>query len=387
MGDKFVRTIAIAVLSVLSLASAVRPASSADRIFEAGTYSSGDPGFRYQGSWSVEPSHFKNRTATAAADIGATVSFSIRGNQIRIFRAYDPDQGRVRICVDSKCREVGNASFYRLTEPQPWSLILDTGGEHRVSIELVTGRFVFAGIEVLANDAVLQRGRYDDTDERIALAGSWFLQRRDGPWKGTVHSSIDGDASASFRFSGHALVIGVVLYDDRGDVQICIDGACRTRAVFSPGLRWQEPIVVAGLGEGEHTAVLRKTSGKLFDLDYVEVVDGAPLTAGLHEADDPGVFHVGDWKPDGSRRLRSISANAAVYLRFRGRGVRWRLVRDEFGGVLEACINSSCHRIDALSAEPRVDTITLEAPEAAVNTFVIRKIRGRALYSAGFEIF
>jgi hypothetical protein len=219
------------------------------------------------------------------------------------------------------------------------------------------------------------------------LDGSWFLQHREGPWKSTVHSSAGPDASAAIHFRGTALVVGAVLFDDRGDVELCIDGTCHQRKVFSPGLRWQEPIFVTGLPPGLHVATLRKTSGKLFDIDYVEVIDEKPLVVGHYPAVEPGIYHIGNWSQENPQRLRSTSANAAVYVPFRGRGIRWSVYRDEFGGKVEACMNSSCREIDTLSAEPATETIDFDAGGSEFNSLVVRKLTGRSLCSTGLEVY
>lgn len=352
-----------------------------------GIFPSNSPDFDYQGTWTANGALFKDGPASVSSSAGAKVSFDFEGNQVRILRAYDPDQGKVRICVDSDCYAVSNKSFYRLAAPQPWAKTFSTVGKHHVSIEVDTGSFALAGVEVFSNDPVFSPGKFDDTDDRLSLDGSWFLQRREGPWKSTVHSSVDPNATAGIRFRGTGLVVGAVLFDDRGEVQLCIDGTCHQRKVFSPGLRWQEPIFVAGMQPGLHVATLRKTSGKLFDIDYVEVINEEPLAAGRYSAAEPGAHHIGDWSQESPQRSHSVSANAAVYVPFRGRGIRWSVYRNEFGGKVEACMNSSCRELDTFSAEPETETIDFDAGGTEFNSLLVRKLTGRALYSAGFEVY
>jgi hypothetical protein len=247
--------------------------------------------------------------------------------------------------------------------------------------------FAFAGAEVLSNAASIPPGRFDDGDPRISFDGSWFIQHREGPWKATVHSSADPDAVASFRFDGTGIVVGAVLFDDRDNVQLCIDGTCHERRVFSPGLRWQEPIFVTNLHPGSHFAELRKKSGKLMDLDYVEVINERPLPIGDHSDTDPGVNHIGDWSQDNPERLRSMSANAAIYVPFNGHGVRWTVYCDQFGGRVKACLNSECRELDTLSAEPTTQTIDFPAKDSDSTFLLIHKLTGRSLTSAGFSIY
>jgi hypothetical protein len=108
---------------------------------DAETFLSNSVEFSYRGAWTNDNQLFKDRPALLSSTPGAEVSFDFEGNQLRIFRAYNPNQGRVGICIDTTCKVVNNKSFYRLPDPQPWGKTFPAIGKHHVSIQVESGSF------------------------------------------------------------------------------------------------------------------------------------------------------------------------------------------------------------------------------------------------------
>jgi hypothetical protein len=182
-----------------------------------------------------------------------------------------------------------------------------------------------------------------------------------------------------------------VRYDDRAEIEACVDGACRTRDHYLPALFWRQPWVISGLGEGEHRLVLRRLRGRNLDLDALEVLKAPnPLPAGAHPAHHPEIRYFGEWKEKevaGRRELRSTDPGATMFFAFRGSGVVLFRTQDSDHGRSELCLDGECREVDSF-AQTRVtrSPLAIRGLRPGVHRVILRHLTGRHIHIDGVEV-
>lgn len=310
------------------------------------------PGLLVKGRWDTATSdEAAGRSRLWSRDPEARLSFSFEGRRLALYRLVRPDAPTMEVCIDGQCRPVGNAAS-RDFGVQPVHFSGLAAGAHQVRISRQEGAWLdLDRIETRGAAQPLGEGRHEDTDLDIDYTGSWLVQRRDGPSGGTVHTSLDLEARVEASFQGEGIVLFVVRYDDREELEACIDGRCRVVSNYAPALLWAQPVLFTGLRPGTHQLVLRRLRGRYLDVDGLEVLGEArPLPPGAHPSSDPRIRYFGSWRGQGEagrERQVSASAGAALSLAFRGTGIVLRRTLDSDRGRSELCVDGSCREVDS----------------------------------------
>ncbi|HEY6548190.1 MAG TPA: hypothetical protein VI589_09800, partial [Vicinamibacteria bacterium] len=314
------------------------------------------PGLLVEGRWDTATSHeAAGRSRLWSRDPEARLSFSFDGRRLALYRLVQPGAPTMEVCLDGQCRPVVNAAS-RDFGVQPVHLSGLTSRPHQVRISRREGAWLdLDRIETRGPARPLGEGHHEDTDPDIAYEGSWLVQRRDGPSGGTVHTAFDIEARMEVHFEGEGIVMFVVRYDDREEVEVCIDGRCSVVNNYAPALLWVQPVLFTGLGPGPHQLVLRRLRGRYLDVDGLEVLGNArPLPPGAHTSREPRIRYFGSWRAQevaGGERQASASPGAAVYLAFRGTGIVLRRTLDSDRGRSELCVDGSCREVDSYAPE------------------------------------
>jgi hypothetical protein len=161
----------------------------------------------------------------------------------------------------------------------------------------------------------------------------------------TIRTTIDHAAAIDFRIRGTAFEIGVLTYDDRYQLNLCVDGKCKVHDIFTLDIHWRVPIVVSGLSDGEHSVRMTLNTdkgGKAIDLDWVRVFPSRdPLSIGTHRYDSPSIQYSPNWQnfEDFKRSHREPSV---FFFDFVGAKATLRLRTADYYGETFICLDGKC---------------------------------------------
>lgn len=312
-----------------------------------------------------------------------THHYEVSSRRIAVYRSYNPGEAPMTVCADKDCRTVSNDSAVAFSVLHPHFLVFDKPAS-RLS---VTTRHDAPKpvIHALPHPPqVLGAGLYEEGHEAIDYRGNWILQTREGPSFQTIRTAIEHDSFVEFRFEGSAFEIGVLTYDDRHLLKLCVDDRCTSRDLFSQGLHWQVPIAVTGLNPGVHTVRMSLERGKAIDLDWVRVFpQREPLRAGRHGRDGPqystGWYIFVDF-------MRSERQPSLFFFDFIGKRVTFRLRTGGDYAETHFCIDAVCQTHDLYSYHPGWRDIELVAPSDGRHHVVVEKGKARVLGLASMTI-
>ncbi|HTD45418.1 MAG TPA: glycosyltransferase family 87 protein, partial [Bryobacteraceae bacterium] len=117
-------------------------------------------------------------------------------------------------------------------------------------------------------------GDYDDMSHSIEYEGVWASGRYSMASGGTLTYSHGADDTAGLSFNGSGIEYWYTAAFNRGIAQVRIDGREKARVdLYAPSIRWQQKMVLRGLGPGQHTIeihVLKEKNSRSSDY-YVDV--------------------------------------------------------------------------------------------------------------------
>ena len=287
---------------------------------------------------------------------------STNSTRLVIWRPYGKGMGTMQVCTgDTACQTLDNGASVVLSEPQPYYLTLPKPGA--VQVTPAATRITYLD----PNPAPLVPGTYEDDTPALVYSGSWAWQKREGPTDGHVHTALDKNSQVTFTFQGSGVEIGMVFYDDRRRVDICVDGVCRSQPLYSTSLNWRQPVCVYGLEPGLHHVTMRLIAGKAMDLDWVRVLD--------KPADGAVVTSYG-WNQvnlNGKTTLASIAPSASFAFDFHGKSADLDFDSSADTGEITLCIDAVCRKEDLFSAKPATHSVHLEASGSGLHHVVVEK--------------
>jgi hypothetical protein len=137
---------------------------------------------------------------------------------------------------------------------------------------------------------VLGPGSYEENHAALSYSGNWTNGSSSSASGGRYTYSYDDGARVNFSFDGSRLTLIRRIDTNRGDMQVCIDGACQTVSNYSATRQWQQPVSF-DVAAGTHNVEIHNTDGVTLDLDVVQIEgdDGAPPTSTPDPGCPPGV--------------------------------------------------------------------------------------------------
>jgi hypothetical protein len=94
-----------------------------------------------------------------------------------------------------------------------------------------------------------------------------------------MHFTKDRAAKVSFSFQGSSFIIYRVTYQNRGLLEVVVDGNLLYKNSYGEQPVWRAPMVVSGFAPGVHTVELRNTSNFYMDVDAIAIFAGEPQIA------------------------------------------------------------------------------------------------------------
>ena len=205
-------------------------------------------------------------------------------------------------------------------------------------------------------------GKYNDTDANIQYTGSWIAWNGSGYslYNDDEHHTNQADASATLYFNGQVVAIGFLGAPGAGTTQILLDGVVVTtlntnRSTYQI-VNWNSSL----LSDGDHTLVLRVSTGYT-ELDYIEVVAAPqPLGVGKHNDTDPHFLYSGSWVAwSGSGyplynndEHHTNQVNASASLVFNGQGVTVGFLGAPGAGVTQILIDEVVEAVVNTNRDP-----------------------------------
>ena len=398
----------------------------------------------YTGNWTLVTTEgkYSGGGARRAYEGAATASLSFEGIGVRWYGVRGPDVGIARLFIDGVLR--ATIDGYQPAE-ETRVLLFSTAdlaeGPHTIRVEAAGTRNpsstdihvwldYFETLTRLAATPtptpVPTPARIENTDSRVALAGTWYLKTSTNHSGGSTHMAMDAGASASLTFQG----TGVSWIGHRdawaGIARVYIDGALR-QTVDTYAASDQHRVVlfsVTDLPAGSHTIRVEvagtrrpESGGNWVWVDAFDVVTGSstptprptatpPATAtptptptsvptstppptatptpgapGRIENTDPAVVLAGSWflnsstvanHSGGSAHLAMDAGNTAT-LTFNGTGIRWLGLRDPWSGIARVYIDGTLRAtVDTYSAVDQKRATLYEAIDLAAGSHTLR---------------
>ncbi len=279
-----------------SAASTTEIAGSTGATLTAGLWQETDPRITYSGTWLNWASSGPNGGATRYTNQqGAMASFTFDGTGFTLYRLKANTRGNMEVCIDGACQTVNNYSATLLWN-QPISFGGLAAGVHSAAIRNASSAYLDVdAVQVLGDtqaptpvpptatptnppvsgSSTLTAGLHQETDPRIAYSGTWLNWASSGPNGGATRYTNQQGAMASFTFDGTGFTLYRLKANTRGNMEVCIDGACQTVNNYSATLLWNQPISFGGLAAGVHSAAIRNASSAYLDVDAVQVLDAS----------------------------------------------------------------------------------------------------------------
>jgi SpoIID/LytB domain protein len=319
-------------------------------------YQETDARIAYAGLWRTSSSKALLGGTQAFSDSpGATCTITFTGTGLRWYGNRSPAYGRANVYVDGSYNRTvdlyGAKTLYRQAIWSVGGLSIDQ--THTVTVRVLgtrsapsKGTFVSADAFDVFDGSLLQSPqpvtRTEETDSRIAFAGTWQTGANVALSGGTQSFTESSTARAVVSFVGR----GVSWIGSRspryGVARVTLDGGVPQTVDLYSALTgyaltlWSK----SGLAFGRHTLVIDATGeknaaseGHFLSVDAVDVtggsIDGATLPAVRVEDGAPSVAYTGAWKSGTSALLSgrtqhwsSAKGSSAVF-RFSGTSVRW----------------------------------------------------------------
>jgi Zn-dependent metalloprotease len=166
------------------------------------------------------------------------------------------------------------------------------------------------------SDGSVVNEAYDDADKTFTYTGRWDTSCSgkicNTAQNYSLHISTKVGSHARLTFNGDQIAIYYMAVKNAGAMQVIVDGIPLARinqsyakkTPISRAWRW------SGLGNGEHTLLLKHVSGKKVNLDYIET-RLATTTTSLgddFEDDDAGkLAYFGNWQLDSGSAIDGVS--------------------------------------------------------------------------------
>ncbi len=367
-----------------------------------GLWQETDPRIAYSGTWLNWASSGPNGGSTRYTNQqGAMASFQFDGTGFTLYRLMSDTRGNMEVCIDGACQTVNNYSAALLWN-QPVSFGGLAAGVHSAAIRNASSAYldvdaiqVFSGSSATATptmtatatatntpgsgSSALPAGLHQETDPRIAYSGTWLNWASSGPNGGSTRYTNQFNGMASFQFDGTGFTLYRLMANTRGNMEVCIDGACQTINNYSAALLWNQPVSFGGLAAGVHSAAIRNASSAYLDVDAIQVFSGSSATAtptmtatatatntpgsgssalpaGLHQETDPRITYSGTWLnwassgPNGGSTRYTNQQGAMASFTFDGTGFTLYRLKANTRGNMEVCIDGACQTVNNYSA-------------------------------------
>jgi len=214
----------------------------------------------------------------------SSVQFNFTGEQFRVTYSEMDSRGSVDVYIDgvkaTSIDQYGPGSWQ-----QVWTSVMLPSGIHTVRLVLAgTGVIDIDAIEIISTATILPAGKYDDGNPALLYSANWVSYTLDGPYGGTLHNAISYQSSVQFHFTGEQFRLTYLEMNNRGMVDVYIDGAKATSIDQSGSGNWQQAWTSDPLPSGTHTVRLVLAGIGVIDIDAIEVLQQrvlhVPINAG-----------------------------------------------------------------------------------------------------------
>lgn len=318
-----------------------------------GMYEETSPQLTYHGSspWlSVRDMRASGHTVFQTSELGASVTFQMRGDALVIRRPLDNTRGNMEVCIDGECTVVNNYVAGSTTYWQSPVSFTGLGSSiHNIEIRNTSAAsLAIDAIEVL-NPQPLGTGVHENNNRHIVYNGRWVEWFADGPSQTSLTYVMQAGATAEFHINGNRMIVYRTTQPNWGTLEVCIDSLpCQSISSNAP-TTFSAPAVFDNLGAGIHHVLIRAVGG-LVDIDAIEVVrTGAPLQTGLHQETSQLITRSGSWQAqndvdhNGGTALSTTSMTANMTFTVEGsQFVLYRSLGPD-QGRMEVCIDTICN--------------------------------------------
>jgi Zn-dependent metalloprotease len=262
-----------------NLSASYAIASAAARLpapMGVGLYDDTDPAWTYTGNWAaVNATGPYNGTDRYSNDPAATASFTFTGTAFAFKYLLYSNRGNIEVWLDGAKVDTLNANNQTLGWQTTYTKGGLSNGNHTVIFKHGGPADSYIDIDSIQILVPAGSGTYDDTDPAWSYSGDWTPAPTAGPDNDTDRYSNDSAATATFTFNGNAFVFKYLLYSNRGNIEVWLDGVkVETINANSPTLAWQSTYTKSALPMGIHTVVFKHGGpvGSYIDIDSIQIL-------------------------------------------------------------------------------------------------------------------
>jgi hypothetical protein len=203
--------------------------------------------------------------------------------------------------------------------------------------------------------------RYDQTDSRLILAGTWAAYSTSPAWKGSYGRSASSGASVTITFSGTRLDWIAMKGTTPGVADVYLDDAFKQTIDLSNAVAvYQQNVWSTGaLGNGPHKVKIVRNaasaSGKYLTIDAVDVLGALTGTTRVQQT-DARIAYGGTWSTysstaaSGGSYKRANTSGAAAIVSFNGTYLAWIATKGTaFGKALVSVDGGVAQSVDLLA--------------------------------------
>ncbi|MBN1965212.1 MAG: hypothetical protein JW910_11245, partial [Anaerolineae bacterium] len=270
-----------------------------------------------------------------------------------------------------------------------WQESDTAAGATPVTVTAATPNVTGIDFTLVLDSEVLFPGYYEETDPALVYNAQWKFKAKAAASGGTAAKAKSG-ALVEFWFSGDVLVILRHIGPLDGDMQVCIDGTCRTVSNYAAIGEWQVPVAFGPYLGGVHmVSISRPADQPRFWFDALEVVSlDSPLTAGVMvQETDPAFLYVNDWQykakaaAQGGGVNKAKSVDSSVFFSFEG--TEFTLYRrvGPLDGNMRVCIDGTCQNVSNYNAVKLWgQPVTFSGLSAGPHVVGVHRIPGNKLF-------
>jgi hypothetical protein len=203
---------------------------------------------------------------------------------------------------------------------------------------------------------------YEETDQAVTYAGSWFANDSEAHSGGSSALAMDPTATVTLTFTGTGVAWNGYRDEWSGNASVYLDGwfMGRVDTYSSPSITQVTLWSVSHLANRSHTLTIEalgtrnpSSGGNWVWVDSFDSWQGAagtdPLPPSVRrtESSSSAIKYLGEWYDNvnivdsgGSARL-AIAVGASASFRFYGRGVRWISYRDQWSGIAQVYLDGA----------------------------------------------
>lgn len=330
-----------AVHVTVTAAGVPSSSTSADSFTFMTRYDQTDSRFGYSGTWAAfsTSSAWKGSYGRASAG-GASVTITFSGTRLDWIAMKGTTTGKADVYLDDVLkRTVDLANSTAVYQQNVWSTGDLSNGVHRVRIvrssSSASGKYLTVdAVDVLGT--IVGTGRIEQTDTRIAYAGSWATYSASGASGGSYKRASTSGASVTVDFNGTYLAWIATRGTTLGAAWVSLDGGSAKKIDLAAlAVAYQQKVWDTGeLTLGDHEVKIwwdtANAAGKYMSIDAFDIegslIQAYPVTRS--EQTDPRLLYSGTWSTFSATSAsggdyKAAASGGSVSVTFSGTRLDW----------------------------------------------------------------